>query len=299
MMDEKSRSEQDLCEIFNSIGKHQECHRFTEKQYSELDKLRQETVARLFQKNGENVGAVQFGHLGKIVFPFHSMGAITSLDLFGLDELILFEFYRINKGRYQNVVDIGANIGLHSIVMGMCGMQVASYEPDPGHFKILELNVAKNGINDRVQLNQAAVSSRSGRATFVRVLGNTTGSHLKEAKTGAYGELEEFKVDVIGIHDVIAKADLLKIDAEGEEANILLETNNKDWDFLDAVVEVGNSKNAAQIFNHFSSTSVNLMAQKSGWMKVNSPEEMPQSYREGSLFITKQSSMPWESNEVI
>src|SRR5471032_63857 len=61
---------------------------------------------------------------GALMFPYHRMGAIDSADLFGLDELILFAFYWAQRTRYRNVVDIGANLGLHSIVMDRCGFAV-------------------------------------------------------------------------------------------------------------------------------------------------------------------------------
>src|ERR1041384_2111016 len=109
------------------------------------------------------------------------MGAVDSLDLFGLDELIIFLFYWCNRGRYRRVVDIGANLGLHTIMMGRCGFQVTAFEPHPVHCEVLRRTVALNDITS-VELRTAAVSTRTGEAAFVRVLGNTTGSHLLGSK---------------------------------------------------------------------------------------------------------------------
>ena len=66
---------------------------------------------------------------------------------------------------------------------------------------------------------------------------------------------------------------------------------------LDAVVEVGNSENADSIFRHFMGTPVNLFAQKNGWAKVESREQMPESYKDGSLFISRLEFMPWGMGE--
>ena len=50
----------------------------------------------------------------KLKLDYVPMGRIDSLHLFGLDtELVIFAFYQHNKSRYRNVLDIGANIGLH------------------------------------------------------------------------------------------------------------------------------------------------------------------------------------------
>ena len=137
--------------------------------------------------------AREFGPFGKISLPYTKMGAIDSVDLFGLDELIIFAFYRANRGRYKRALDIGANLGLHSMVMARSGFEVKAFEPDPWHFGLLKQNLEANEA--RVDAEQAAVSTADGEAQFVRVLGNTTGSHLAGSKD-SYGEKETFAVRV-------------------------------------------------------------------------------------------------------
>ena len=243
------------------------------------------------------LGSVDHGHIelnpfGRINLPYHKMGAIDTLDLFGLDELIIFSFYYANRARYKKVADIGANLGLHSIMMAKCGWEVSAFEPDPVHAKILKHNLSLNGV-EQVNLFEAAVSDKAGTLEFVRVLGNTTGSHLAGAKSNPYGQLERFPVKVISIADVIADADFIKLDAEGQEKIIILGTQPSDWDETDMIVEVGSVDNATAIYNHLVKLGVNLFSQKQGWKRVASLEGMPVSYKEGSLFISKQSEMPW------
>jgi hypothetical protein len=141
---------------------------------------------------------------------------------------------------------------------------------------------------------EAAVSSQAGELDFVRVLDNTTGSHLRGAKPNPYGRLETFRVRVHGVRDVLAGADLAKIDAEGHEKEILLATRPDDWNALDAVVEVGSPENAAAIHAHISQMGVGMFAQKQNWERVLHVESMPTSYRDGSLFVSRKNEMPWE-----
>ena len=77
-------------------------------------------------------------------FSYFEMGAINSLDLFGLDELIIFSFYWQNRNIYTSVADIGANIGLHSVILGHMGYSVTSFEPDPIHVLEFSRNVQNN-----------------------------------------------------------------------------------------------------------------------------------------------------------
>jgi FkbM family methyltransferase len=259
--------------------------------YSLLEKAAAEAVAHSrFTKTEEARQAI--GGFGDVELPYYEMGAVDSLDLFGLDELIIFAFYWANRGRYRRAADIGANLGLHSILMSRCGWSVQAYEPDPTHAELLERNL---GINHAasVELVRAAVSDRGGEMEFVRVLGNTTSSHLAGAKANPYGELERFPVKVAAIGEIMDRVDFIKMDAEGQEKTIILATTTEQWDKTDMMVEVGSEENADAIHDHLAKLGVNAFAQKLGWTRVNSPDDIPTSYKQGSLFVSKRQAMYW------
>lgn len=255
-----------------------------------LSRVASVEAARLF---GEGAACrAEIAPFGTVVFPHHVMGAVSSLDLFGLDELIMFAYYHTGRARYRRVADLGANIGLHSIILDRCGYEVRAFEPDPAHFERLAQNLAENDAT-HVRAENAAVSVEAGEAEFVRVLGNTTGSHLAGAKANPYGPLERFTVPLLGIAPILAWADLLKIDVEGHERDLLCATRGGQWEGTDALVEVGTAENAAALFEHFTREGVGLFAQKVGWRRVTRVEEVPTSYREGTLFISRREAMPW------
>lgn len=239
----------------------------------------------------EKAEAREFGPFGTLTFPYIRMGAIDSLDLFGLDELIIFAFYHRNRGRYRRVLDIGANLGLHSIILSKCGFEVQAFEPDPTHFKLLGANLQANAAGS-VTPRQEAVSLEDGEASFVRVLGNTTGSHLAGSKN-SYGELEQFQVRTRAVLPLFAWADFAKIDAEGHEKELLLATTAATMATLDIMVEIGNAENAAAVFDHFRSIGVPMYSQKRGWQQVDDLDGVPTSHREGSLFVSAKAAMPW------
>jgi len=243
-------------------------------------------------KPSSTLKSIDLGPFGKIVFPYHQMGVASTVNLFDLDELIIFSFYWQNRKRYKNVADIGANQGLHAVLLNRCGFHVQAYEPDPKHYKILNENLKRNHCRRAVTYN-SAVSDKAGVREFIRVLGNTTGSHVAGSKENPYGKLQRFYVKTEPIKEIIQWADLLKIDAEGHEADILLATKSSDWLKTEAMVEVQNEKNARRIFKHFSKMNVNLFSQKTNWQRVFSMKEMPTTYKEGSLFISKASKMPY------
>lgn len=239
----------------------------------------------------ENTGPVYFGPFGNLDFPYRKMGAIDSIDLFGVDELLIFCFYLINRKRYKNTLDVGANIGLHSILMARCGYQVVSFEPDPIHQEIFVDNLRRNNITS-VMLEKAAVSDINGEMEFIRVCGNTTGSHLSGSKKNLYGEVERFKVKTLELAPFAMKADFAKIDAEGHEVVLLKNIPKNHWGDLDVMVEVGTEENAEKIFSYFKGLGVSMFSQKIGWSLVSAKSEMPSSHKEGSLLISARNS-PW------
>ncbi len=235
----------------------------------------------------------QFGDIGELCLPYFKMGAVDSLNLFDIDELILFSFYWRHRKRYRRVADIGANIGLHTIILSKCGFEVKCFEPDPVHFERLKYNLSLNHC-ERVSPHNAAVSSKEGTLEFVRVLGNTTGSHLAGSKPSPYGELERFPVKVAALRPLLGWADLVKMDVEGHETEILLSTTPADWAKTDAMLEVGSPAAAKAIFERFWKSPVQLYAQKSGWGVVDNLTAMPTTYKDGSLFLTSRGESPWQ-----
>jgi len=259
--------------------------------YDLIDQLTKNMIQNSNLKLTENA-VVEIGPFGKINFPFISMGAINSLDLFGLDELIIFSYYWKNKDKYQKTVDIGANIGLHSLMMSRCNWSVKSYEPDPVHVKILKKNLEINNITN-VNIQEKAVSDKAGTLDFIRVKGNTTGSHLAGSKTNPYGELDNFPVQVESFKEAINGADFVKVDVEGHETKLILSTEKDDWKKLDMIAEIGTAENGRLIFNHFTKLEVNIFAQKIGWQKVADLKDLPISHKEGSVFVSVKNEMSW------
>ena len=242
--------------------------------------------------NSSKSGHESFEPFGDLHFPYREMGAINTIHLFGLDELIIFSYYWANKSRYKNVADLGANIGLHSLIMDRCGFSINSFEPDPIHVGVFQENIVNNkSVN--ITINQKAISDKSGTMDFIRVLGNTTGSHLAGAKEDPYGELETFSVETSDINAVLLNNDFVKMDIEGQEATAILSTKKDTWANVEMILEVGTEKNAKIIFEYLNEINVNMFSQKTGWNKVSDLADVPTSYKEGSLFLSVADEMSW------
>ncbi len=239
--------------------------------------------------------STSFGPFGEIYCPYVSLGGdVSTLNCFDIDELILFSFYWSRRHTYRKVLDIGANIGLHTLLLAKCGFEVDAIEPDPKHIEILSKNLSLNKISG-VSVQEAAVSNTSGKVEFIRIKNNTTGSHITGSKSNVYGDVDRFAVNAIPFSSLVKKYDFIKIDAEGHERHLLLDSNASDWADTDAMIEVGSKENARAIFAHFHSLGISLFTQKTGWQRIDAVADMPESYRDGSLFINGSGRGPWET----
>jgi FkbM family methyltransferase len=124
----------------------------------------------------------------------------------------------------QNVIDIGANYGTYTLSMakrvGASG-HVWAFEPSSTTAQFLARSVAANGFA-HVTLEQKAVSSTAGSAQ----LALHVQSELRSIIHGAGPPGDSETVSLVTLDDCMDRyrwvdIDLIKIDAEGEEANIV------------------------------------------------------------------------------
>jgi FkbM family methyltransferase len=263
---------------------------------SRIYKLLTRLSLSIFEQSVFNTKVIEsskFSEFGNLIFPYTEMGSVSSIDIISsLNELIIFSYYLQNIKKYKKVVDIGANIGLHTLLMAKLGWKVMAYEPDPIHFDMLRKNIIYNKV-ENVETIDKAVSNKNGKTNFVRVIGNTTSSHISGAKDAPYGELQSIEVAMVDIKDIVKDIDYIKIDAEGHEAEIICAIPKKEFSHLDIIVEIGSVKNAGRIFEYCNSIGMNLFSQKIGWEKVDDLNDIPKHYKEGSLFISHKDTMNW------
>lgn len=222
---------------------------------------------------------------GKSLFiPSVKMGKISTEDLFIIHEVILFQKYKNFSSQYNNFIDIGANIGIHSLVARDLGYSVMAYEPDPQTFKILKGMVINNGGG--IDLFNAAISSFEGKSTFVRCDDNLTASGLTSSTKKFYGKTTEIEVDVMNIKGMDLSNSIVKIDAEGSELNILNAIELKKIKNAKFFVEISNDESREGIWTIFKKNKLNLVSQKVGWKTPLSIDELPKSWREGSIEVT-------------
>lgn len=235
----------------------------------------------------QNNNNINFGDFGHINFGYFSMGAINSLDLFGIDELIIFCLYQEFKKNVNKAVDFGANIGLHSIVMGRMGWNVDAFEPDENHFKKLNQNIRDNKLGELVKTHKKAVWVNNEGVEFTRVLGNTTGNHINGMKS-PYGELDHIFVETVRFEDEIKDVDFIKLDVEGAEGDLFKSLKNIRYisQNVNIVLEIS-EKSRKPIFEFAQKANLSLFCQRLGWKAAKQISDLPMSHKDGSVLCSK------------
>jgi len=137
-----------------------------------------------------------------------------------------FRFFREHLKGGETVLDIGAHIGLFSVVasrlVGPRG-KVFSFEPTPFTRGVLERVIDVNGCGGNVEIRPEAVSSKCGEAIFF-----DTGNELSNANSLVRSDLSrgELPITLVSIDHFARerglKIDCMKIDVEGAELDVLL-----------------------------------------------------------------------------
>ncbi len=122
------------------------------------------------------------------------------------------------------VFDVGANIGVFTVLQATHGAKVYSFEPNPDSYSRLSRNIAANKLSDCVRLFQTALGNKRGLGSLHVIGGGTTGGVVTPAETDA--SASGVAVQIATLDEVVSvlsrsSIDLLKIDAEGSEVAIL------------------------------------------------------------------------------
>lgn len=123
--------------------------------------------------------------------------------------------------RSRLVVDIGANVGNHSLYWARhSGVNVVSFEPKGEALELLDLNIGRNHLFSRITMHPVALGAEAGRGRLHVTAGNLGASHVEVAIGSAPSTEHDVEIkclDSFYLHGI----GLLKIDVEGMELEVL------------------------------------------------------------------------------
>lgn len=132
---------------------------------------------------------------------------------------------RLGQWREPVFLDIGANIGLHSLRAARArpDARVLAFEPAHETLALLGRNIARNGLAGRIEVWPVAVGQCTGRAHFHYCLDDAYSSLVPDGRRPVK---DTYEVEVVCLDDWLPAAGighvhLLKLDVEGGEAEAI------------------------------------------------------------------------------
>lgn len=184
--------------------------------YLKLPIYHVESVIR--SKHKDNIFTIK--HDGKVI----KFYLPNKRDLIQLNIILMKEFYERETLEYMRqyipqdavILDIGANIGNHTVFYGkIMNARVYAFEPQKDVFQTLNKNIILNSL-DNVSAFNFGLGERNSKASLGRTLDhNCGGASIVESNSG---ELEIKTLDSLNIPE---KIDFMKIDVEGAELSVL------------------------------------------------------------------------------
>jgi FkbM family methyltransferase len=180
----------------------------------------------LFRPTGGNVVIKEIDGLRLFVdlCDFH-IGLNIVNDVYERDEL---GFVRRTVKQGQTVLDIGANIGFFTIVLGgQVGPtgHVYAFEPFTGTHRLLMRSVKENNFEDRITVERAAVGSTAGQMQLIspQTTDNWGGPYLRTSDAAVPPKHEAHFVPIVQLDTYPLRRPIafIKLDAEGAEPMVL------------------------------------------------------------------------------
>ena len=121
-------------------------------------------------------------------------------------------------------LDIGANIGNHTLALCRHFSSVIAFEPNPVARTLLETNLRLNAV-DNVRVQPLALSNGNGTSRLLVKQGNLGASHLSAARedSSEWSDFAEVEIELAVGDERLADADIrfIKLDVEGHEHSVL------------------------------------------------------------------------------
>tara|TARA_B100000212_G_scaffold340756_1_gene322162 strand:+ start:1159 stop:2028 length:870 start_codon:yes stop_codon:yes gene_type:complete len=182
-------------------------------------------LAKKHLLNNPQLAILSFDHIGNII------------NIYGKyeDELLAFleEFIKKNIPNFKDlsVLDIGANIGNHSIFFSKFFEKVYAFEPNSLTYDLLKINAKYYCEKKNIEIFKFGLSDSKGKFYLSTNKSNLGGSHiiskneLKNNLKNKISLIEVKRADQINSLR-LAKIGLIKIDIEGHELKALLGSKN-------------------------------------------------------------------------
>jgi len=177
--------------------------------------------------------------------PEYSLNVFVDEELglpLGISEPEVQQFFGDLEEEYTVVLDIGAHIGLYTVLAAQSpNSEVHTFEPNAHNFERLKENVTANNIGDRVTPINAAVSDLCGEVDFF--ISNKDRQHSLVSEAGERRGVDSVTLDSY-CHNAGISPDLIKVDVEGGGHLVVDGASELFFEHTDWLVEIHSDNEA-------------------------------------------------------
>jgi len=123
---------------------------------------------------------------------------------------------RLIRAGGRGFLDVGANVGFHSLCASGTFEVVHAFEPTPATVGRLRRNVELSGLADRVRIHEIALSDQTGRARMA-IEPRHCGANRIDGTAGGGLDIATDTLDRLDAEGAFEAVDLVKIDVEGHQ----------------------------------------------------------------------------------
>ena len=161
-------------------------------------------------------------NIGKFYLRAGSMDFISANSAY---EFPVMSLFKDDLKDCDLFLDIGANIGTYTVLLGKKGIETLAFEPIKTNFDSLNKNVKLNNIEDKVTTFYFGFNHKARKDQFHFDIKNPGASSLHEIQLNSKEEMIEVELLVFDEFENESikrcKAPIVKIDVEGMEINVL------------------------------------------------------------------------------
>lgn len=155
---------------------------------------------------------------GSRLFMFPGLSSVTGNYYYGIYEFEAQSFLLHYACEADFFVDIGANAGVYTVMLGKIVRKVVAFEPSKDTIKYLKKNIRINDFHN-VKIVEKGVSNKGGKVYFTKGLGCM--NHIVESSNVKEKDVEIIETISLDEYLVNDCPNIIKIDVEGAEKEIL------------------------------------------------------------------------------